>query len=215
MPLVNPGGGRVGLPTFKATPHGVQASGPPVPPTPTQLAPKPAPGAPVAKAPAPLHPAQFSSPPANIAGAQARLSQLQANTANLVNPAAAPNSPNSPMSSQQVIDLWNKEGGPRSADKFLPGITQAESGMNPHTVQQGVAPGVTGYGLYQITPTSGISQTGQNIPGARAQFGNLLNAANNTKAAIHLYNQAGGGAAGLSQWTDPYAENAAGHPGTP
>ena len=59
----------------------------------------------------------------------------------------------------------------------------AESGGNPNAVQTGEPPGLTGWGLWQITPTSGIWQN--------RQFGNLLNAANNVRAAVYLFNQAG------------------------
>jgi hypothetical protein len=62
-------------------------------------------------------------------------------------------------------------------------IANAESGDQPGIKQQGQPAATTGWGLYQVTPTSGIRQDGQ--------FGNLLNASNNTKAAIALYKKDG------------------------
>lgn len=87
------------------------------------------------------------------------------------------------MSAAQISRLWTSLGGPASAAGNMARIANAESGDHPGIRQQGVAAGVTGYGLYQITPTSGIRQDGQ--------FGNLLNASNNTKAAISLYKKSG------------------------
>jgi cell wall-associated NlpC family hydrolase len=87
------------------------------------------------------------------------------------------------MTPGQIESLWTNLGGPSGAAANMARIAMAESGDNPSVVQSGQSPGMTGYGLYQITPTSGISQNGQ--------FGNLLNASNNTKAAIWLYRRSG------------------------
>src|SRR5215472_2981622 len=76
-------------------------------------------------------------------------------------------------------------GGPVWAAHNMARIAWAESRDIPSAVQTGMPPGLTGYGLYQITPTSGIRQNGQ--------FGNLLNAYNNTRAAISLFNRSGYG----------------------
>jgi cell wall-associated NlpC family hydrolase len=95
------------------------------------------------------------------------------------------------MSASAIARLWTADGGPASAAANMAAIANAESGDRPGTVQTGQPPGLTGWGLYQITPTSGISQNGR--------FGNLLNASNNTRAAISLYN-----ASGYSPWaSDP------------
>ena len=97
-----------------------------------------------------------------------------------------------PMSAAAIAAMWTKDGGPASAAANMAKIAFAESGDDPSIVQKGQPPGLTGYGLYQITPTSGITQNGK--------FGNLLNADNNTKAAISLFSAAGG----YSPWTsDP------------
>lgn len=87
------------------------------------------------------------------------------------------------MSAGAIEALWTQLGGPASAAANMARIAFAESGDDPSIIQQGQPPGLTGYGLYQITPTSGISQNGM--------FGNLLNASNNTRAAIFLYNSSG------------------------
>jgi Lysozyme like domain len=79
--------------------------------------------------------------------------------------------------------LWQSVGGqPRGR---IPGaIGMAESGGRAWIVQSGQPPGLTGYGLWQITPTSGIWQHGA--------FGDLLNPTNNARAAVSLYRRAGG-----------------------
>lgn len=89
------------------------------------------------------------------------------------------------MSPGAIAALWTALGGPGFAAANMASIAMAESGDRPGAVQQGQPPGLTGWGLYQITPTSGISQNGA--------FGNLLNAANNTRAAISLFSQSGYG----------------------
>lgn len=87
------------------------------------------------------------------------------------------------LSASQVEKLWTSLGGPSGAAANMAKIANAESADQPGITQAGQAAGLTGYGLYQITPTSGITQNGK--------FGNLLNATNNTKAAISLYQQSG------------------------
>jgi NlpC/P60 family protein len=89
------------------------------------------------------------------------------------------------MSSAAIAALWRSQGGPGFAAANMARIAFAESGDRPGAVQQGQPFGLTGMGLYQITPTSGITQNGA--------FGNLLNAANNTRAAISLFSQSGYG----------------------
>ena len=83
----------------------------------------------------------------------------------------------------QISSMWVGEGGNSGAAVNMASIAFLESGDIPSTVQKGEPPGLTGWGLYQITPTSGITQNGQ--------FGDLLDAANNTRAAIALYNARG------------------------
>ncbi len=92
-------------------------------------------------------------------------------------------SPGGAMSAAMVAALWDQMGGNPGAAANMARIAYAESGDDPSRVQSGMPPGLTGYGLYQITPTSGITQGGA--------FGNLLNAANNTRAAISLFNGSG------------------------
>ena len=92
------------------------------------------------------------------------------------------------MSPRAIGALWIKNGGPAGIAPIMAAIAMRESGDQPSIVQQGQPPGLTGYGLWQITPTSGIWQNGK--------FGNLLNADNNAKAAVYLYNAAGG----ISPW---------------
>jgi hypothetical protein len=76
----------------------------------------------------------------------------------------------------------------------MAGIAIAESDGQADIVQSGQPPGLTGYGVWQITPTSGIRQHGQ--------FGNLLNADNNAKAAVDLYK-----ADGYAPWrSDAYVQ---------
>jgi hypothetical protein len=105
------------------------------------------------------------------------------------------------MSAAAIAALWISLGGASGAADNMAEIADAESGDDPSIVQQGEPPGLTGYGLYQITPTSGITQNGA--------FGNLLNASNNTRAAISLYN-----ASGYSPWTsDPVGSRLAGAKG--
>lgn len=87
------------------------------------------------------------------------------------------------MSASAISALWKKLGGAPNAANNMAKIAFAESGDDPAIVQSGQPAGLTGYGLYQITPTSGISQNGK--------FGNLLNSSNNTRAAIALYNSSG------------------------
>lgn len=77
--------------------------------------------------------------------------------------------------------LWARHGGRNK--RVAAAIAMAESGGRPSIVQSGMPPGLTGWGLWQITPTSGIWQN--------ARFGNLLNAENNARAAVYLYKQAG------------------------
>jgi hypothetical protein len=87
------------------------------------------------------------------------------------------------MSAAAIAALWRQQGGPAWAAQNMARIAYAESGDRPGAIQQGQPPGLTGWGLYQITPTSGIRQGGV--------YGNLLNAANNTRAAISLFAQSG------------------------
>jgi hypothetical protein len=87
------------------------------------------------------------------------------------------------MSAAAIEALWVSVGGPASAAANMARIAYAESGDNPGITQAGEPPGLTGYGLFQITPTSGIDQNGA--------FGNLLNAANNARAALSLFNVSG------------------------
>jgi hypothetical protein len=87
------------------------------------------------------------------------------------------------LTDAQIQQLWISVGGPANVAKTMSGIAQAESGREPGNVQQGQPPGLTGWGLWQITPTSGINQNGK--------FGNLLDATNNAKAALYLYQSAG------------------------
>ena len=79
--------------------------------------------------------------------------------------------------------LWVSARGPGGGTAHIAGaIAMAESGGRS-VKQQGQPPGLTGWGIWQITPTSGINQNGM--------FGNLLNASNNARAAVYLYRQAG------------------------
>jgi hypothetical protein len=79
--------------------------------------------------------------------------------------------------------LWTGAGGPGGLIAHIAGaIGMAESGGRS-IKQQGQPPGLTGWGPWQITPTSGISQNGM--------FGNLLNSANNARAAVWLWRHAG------------------------
>jgi hypothetical protein len=87
------------------------------------------------------------------------------------------------MSKTQISALWISCGGPANAAQNMANIAYAESDGVPSVVQQGEPAEETGYGLYQITPTSGITQNGA--------YGNLLNATNNTRAAIALYDASG------------------------
>jgi hypothetical protein len=106
------------------------------------------------------------------------------------------------MAASAISALWVKEGGSKGAAANMAKIANAESGDVPSVVQKGQPPNLTGYGLYQITPTSGITQNGK--------YGNLLNAANNTRAAIALYN-----ASGYHPWTsDPVGAGLAATGGT-
>ncbi len=97
--------------------------------------------------------------------------------------AAGGATPGGVMSATQIEALWDQMGGRPTAAGNMARIAYAESGDNPGAVQAGQPFGLTGMGLYQITPTSGISQNGA--------FGNLLNASTNTRAAISLYNSSG------------------------
>jgi hypothetical protein len=109
-----------------------------------------------------------------------------------------------PMSAAAISALWTATGGPASAAANMAKIAFAESGDDPSIVQKGEPPGLTGYGLYQITPTSGISQNGA--------YGNLLNASNNTKAAIALFRGAGNS---YSPWSsDPIGAGLSGGGGS-
>jgi hypothetical protein len=108
------------------------------------------------------------------------------------------------MSASAISALWTSMGGPASAAANMAQIAFAESGDDPSIVQKGEPPGLTGYGLYQITPTSGISQNGA--------YGNLLNASNNTKAAIALFRGAGNS---YSPWSsDPIGAGLSGGGGS-
>ena len=103
------------------------------------------------------------------------------------------------MSPAQIAGLWTSLNGPAWAAGNMARIAFAESGDVPSIVQKGQPPGLTGWGLYQITPTSGITQNGA--------FGNLLNASNNTRAAISLFNASGG----YGPWTsDPVGSSLVG-----
>jgi SLT domain-containing protein len=108
--------------------------------------------------------------------------------------------------------MWTKDGGPSSAAANMAKIAFAESGDDPTIIQSGEPPVDTGYGLYQITPTSGISQQGVTVAGASNKgFGNLLNADNNTKAAISLFKAAGNS---YSPWgSDPVGAGLSGATG--
>jgi len=101
------------------------------------------------------------------------------------------------LTDAQVQQLWKSVGGPANVAAAMSGIAQAESGREPGNVQKGQPPGLTGWGLWQITPTSGISQNGK--------YGNLLDPTNNAKAALALYQQAGNT---LQPWSgDPYVQS--------
>ena len=80
--------------------------------------------------------------------------------------------------------IWGAAGGGGGNTAHIAAaIAMAESGGR-EVVQQGEPPGLTGYGLWQITPTSGIWNNGR--------FGNLLNDSNNARAAVYLWRNAGG-----------------------
>jgi hypothetical protein len=103
------------------------------------------------------------------------------------------------MSAAAISALWIKMGGAKNAAANMAKIAMAESTDLPSNVQKGQPPHLTGWGLYQITPTSGINQNGA--------FGNLLNASNNTRAAISLYNKEH-----YSPWTsDPVGAGLSGY----
>ena len=85
--------------------------------------------------------------------------------------------------------VWTAQGGGAGTTAHIAAaIAMAESGGR-EVKQQGMPPGLTGWGLWQITPTSGITQNGR--------FGNLLNDANNARAAVYLWRQAHG----FSPWS--------------
>jgi len=94
------------------------------------------------------------------------------------------------ISYAKCMGYWIKEGGDPKVANIAAAIAEAESGLRPSVVQSGEPAEDTGYGLWQVTPTSGITQNGQ--------FGNLLNPANNAKAAVYLYKNAGNS---FSPWT--------------
>jgi hypothetical protein len=79
--------------------------------------------------------------------------------------------------------LWTAAGGSPSSAHVAAAIAMAESGGR-EVKQAGQPPGLTGWGLWQITPTSGIWNNGR--------FGNLLNDSNNARAAVYLWRAAGG-----------------------
>jgi cell wall-associated NlpC family hydrolase len=79
--------------------------------------------------------------------------------------------------------IWTGAGGAGGQTAHIAAaIAMAESGGR-EVKQQGQPPGLTGWGLWQITPTSGIWNNGR--------FGNLLNDSNNARAAVYLWRQAG------------------------
>jgi Lysozyme like domain len=97
-------------------------------------------------------------------------------------PSAVPSG--SATASYKAIEMyWIAAGGPPSVASTAAAITGAESSFNASAVQQGQPAETTGWGLWQITPTSGITQNGQ--------FGNLLDPSNNARAAVYLYKNAG------------------------
>jgi cell wall-associated NlpC family hydrolase/phage-related protein len=79
--------------------------------------------------------------------------------------------------------IWTGAGGSPSSAHIAAAIGMAESGGR-EVKQAGQPPGLTGWGIWQITPTSGIWNNGR--------FGNLLNDSNNARAAVYLWRQAGG-----------------------
>jgi hypothetical protein len=95
----------------------------------------------------------------------------------------APGGTQSVITYATAMGYWIKEGGSPKVANIAAAIAEAESDLDPTIVQTGQPAEDTGWGLWQITPTSGISQNGQ--------FGDLLNPANNAKAAVYLYKQAG------------------------
>ena len=95
------------------------------------------------------------------------------------------------MTPQEIGALWTKDGGSSSIAPVMAAIAKRESGGQPGIKQQGQPPGLTGWGLWQITPTSGIWNEGQGHD-SEAKFGNLLNPDNNAKAAVYLLKESGG-----------------------
>jgi hypothetical protein len=95
----------------------------------------------------------------------------------------APGGTQSVISYATAMGYWVANGGSPKVANIAAAIAEAESDLDPTIVQTGQPAEDTGWGLWQITPTSGISQNGQ--------FGDLLNPANNAKAAVYLYKQAG------------------------
>lgn len=87
---------------------------------------------------------------------------------------------------QSLEHAWDNAGGDPTQAVTAASVAMAESGGDASAVQSGQPPGKTGWGAWQITPTSGITQYGQ--------FGNLLNLSNNARAAVYVYNQNGWGA---------------------
>jgi NlpC/P60 family len=89
-----------------------------------------------------------------------------------------------------VEQYWRNAGGPAAIANVMAAVSTAESGRIPGKVQPDEPPGETGWGLWQITPTSGM-------PGPYSQY---LNPATNAMAAVRLASPFTSGQL-ASQWT--------------
>jgi hypothetical protein len=135
-----------------------------------------------------------------------------------LNPSQFPSTPGV-MSNQQVQQTWdtavNSMKGQLTPNQYkadlaaapnMANISQVESGNKPSIQQYGMPTGgpVTGYGLFQDTPTSGASggwMKGNTNPSSNT-YGNLFNAENNARAAVNIYNQQG-----YHAWTEPTGQS--------
>lgn len=125
-----------------------------------------------------------------------------------LNPSQFPNTPGT-MNSSQIEQAWMQNAPPNLKDPAvasnMANIAQAESSDTPSTIQQGQPPGTTGYGMFQITPTSaaagGWNPKQPNNPSAN-NFGNLLNVGNNIRAAANVLQSQG-----YHAFTDPVGLN--------
>jgi hypothetical protein len=97
----------------------------------------------------------------------------------------APQPQNGPLTFAQVEGYWIKAGGPASQAARAAATAGRESGLYPGQIQFGPPPyNVTGWGLWQITPGTSVSQFCVDYA--------LLDPWNNAEAAVAKYNAAHG-----------------------